>query len=93
MSNLYQLFMVKPISVDENGIKLKPEIMEKEKLYHCVFNNKVFLVYKDEQEFLNCYEIEEKEIVDKIISLGDNLDNVDNILNEFIRNEKLKINS
>jgi len=84
--------MVKPISVDENGIKLKPEIMEKEKLYHCVFNNKVFLVYKDEQEFLNCYEIEEKEIVDKIISLGDNLDNVDNILNEFIRNEKLKIN-
>ena len=92
MSNLYQLFMVKPISVDENGIKLKPEIMEKEKLYHCVFNNKVFLVYKDEQEFLNCYEIEEKEIVDKIISLGDNLDNVDNILNEFIKNEKLKIN-
>ena len=92
MSNLYQLFMVKPISVDENGIKLKPEIMEKEKLYHCVFNNKVFLVYKDEQEFLNCYEIEEKEIVDRIISLGDNLDSVDNILNEFIRNEKLKIN-
>ena len=84
--------MVKPISVDENGIKLKPEIMEKEKLYHCVFNNKVFLVYKDEQEFLNCYEIEEKEIVDKVISLGDNLDSVDNILNEFIRNEKLKIN-
>jgi len=92
MSNIHQLFMVKPISVDENGIKLKPEIMEKEKLYHCVFNNKVFLVYKDEQEFLNCYEIEEKEIVDRIISLGDNLDSVDNILNEFIRNEKLKIN-
>ncbi len=92
MSNLYQLFMVKPISADENGIKLKPEIMEKDKLYHCVFNNKVFLVYKDEQEFLNCYEIEEKEIVDKIMSLGDNLDSVDNILNEFIRNEKLKIN-
>jgi len=84
--------MVKPISVDENGIKLKPEIMEKEKLYHCVFNNKVFLVYKDEQEFLNCYEIEEKEIVDKIILLSDNLDSVDNILNEFIKNEKLKIN-
>ena len=66
--------MVKPISVDENGIKLKPEIMEKEKLYHCVFNNKVFLVYKDEQEFLNCYEIEEKEIIDKIIFLTLNKD-------------------
>jgi len=82
--------MVSPISVDENGIKLKPEIMEKEKLYHCIFNDKVFLVFKDEQEFLNCYEIEEKEIVDKIISAQPQ--NIDNVLNEFIKNQKLKIN-
>ena len=73
-----------------NGIKLKPEIMEKEKLYHCIFNDKVFLVFKDEQEFLNCYEIEEKEIVDKVISSQTH--DVDNILNEFIKNQKLKIN-
>jgi len=82
--------MVSPISADENGIKLKPEIMEKEKLYHCIFNDKVFLVFKDEQEFLNCYEIEEKEIVDKVISSQTH--DVDNILNEFIKNQKLKIN-
>ena len=81
--------MVNPISVDENGIKLKPEIMEKEKLYHCLFNDKVFLVFKDAQEFLNCYEIEEKEIVDKVMSKPQN---IDNILNEFITNKKLKIN-
>ena len=78
--------MVNPISVDENVIKLKPEIMEKEKLYHCVFNEKVFLVFKDEQEFLNCYEIEEKEIVDKVMS--SEAQDIDNILNEFIRNQK-----
>jgi len=78
--------MVNPISVDENGIKLKPEIMEKEKLYHCIFNEKVFLVFKDEQEFLNCYEIEEKEIVNKVIS--SETQDIDNILNEFIRNKK-----
>ena len=82
--------MVGPISVDENGIKLKPEIMEKEKLYHCIFNDKVFLVFKDEQEFLNCYEIEEKEIVDKVISAQ--TQDIDNVLNEFIKNQKLKIN-
>ena len=82
--------MASPISADENGIKLKPEIMEKEKLYHCIFNDKVFLVFKDEQEFLNCYEIEEKEIVDKIISAQPQ--NIDNVLNEFIKNQKLKIN-
>ena len=82
--------MVSPISADENGIKLKPEIMEKEKLYHCIFNDKVFLVFKDEQEFLNCYEIEEKEIVDKVIS--SQTQDIDNVLNEFIKNQKLKIN-
>jgi len=82
--------MTNPISVDESGIKLKPEIMEKEKLYHCIFNNKVFLVFKDEQEFLNCYEIEEKEIVDKVISAQTH--DIDNVLNEFIKNQKLKIN-
>ena len=82
--------MVSPISADENGIKLKPEIMKKEKIYHCVFNDKVFLVFKDEQEFLNCYEIEEKEIIDKVISSQEH--DIDNILNEFIKNQKLKIN-
>ena len=82
--------MASPISADENGIKLKPEIMEKEKLYHCIFNDKVFLVFKDEQEFLNCYEIEEKEIVDKVISAQTH--DIDNVLNEFIKNQKLKIN-
>ena len=82
--------MASPISADENGIKLKPEIMEKEKLYHCIFNDKVFLVFKDEQEFLNCYEIEEKEIIDKVISAQPQ--NIDNVLNEFIKNQKLKIN-
>ena len=82
--------MVSPISADENGIKLKPEIMEKEKLYHCIFNDKVFLVFKDEQEFLNSYEIDEKEIVEKVISAK--TQNIDNVLNEFIKNQKLKIN-
>ena len=78
------------ISANDDGVKLKPEIMEKEKLYHCIFNDKVFLVFKDEQEFLNCYEIEEKEIVDKVIS--SEIQDIDNILNEFIKNQKLKIN-
>jgi len=53
-----------PLSTGKDGIKIKPEKMESEKLYHCVYNDKVFLVYKDEQHFLNCYEIEEKELVE-----------------------------
>jgi hypothetical protein len=46
-----------PVSADENGVNLKPEKMEKEKLYHCIFKNKAMLIFKDSQDVLNCYEI------------------------------------
>lgn len=55
-----------PILVNKEGINIKPEFMIKEQLYHCIFQNKVLLVYKDSQDFLNCYEIEEEILVDKI---------------------------
>lgn len=57
--------MESPVSANENGISLRPELMEKERMYHCVFRNKVMLVFMDSQDMLNCYEIEEKEIVDR----------------------------
>ena len=47
-------------------MNLKPEKMEKEKLYHCIFKNKAFLIFKDSQDVLNCYEIEEEDLVDQI---------------------------
>lgn len=53
-----------PLRPDEKGIKIIAQEMEPEKMYYCYHNNKVMLVYKDEQEFLNCYEIEEREVVD-----------------------------
>jgi len=55
-----------PVSADENGVNLKPEKMEKEKLYHCIFKNKAFLIFKDLQDVLNCYEIEEEDLVEQI---------------------------
>ncbi len=55
-----------PVSVDKNGVNMKPEKMEKEKLYHCIFNNKAILIFKDSQDVLNCYEIEEQDLVEKI---------------------------
>jgi len=80
--------MESPIEVNDDGVKLKPEIMENEKFYHCIFKNKVILVFKDHQEFLNCFEIEEKEIVDKIKSSTDK--NIHSILESYIEKEKLK---
>ena len=64
--------MINPITSGDDGIKIKPELMEKEKLYHCIFQDKVLLVYKDSQDILNCYEIEEKELVEKVKQNSDN---------------------
>jgi len=80
--------MDNPIEVNDDGVKLKPEIMEPEKLYHCVFKEKIILVFKDHQDFLNCFEIEEKELVDKISSSSDK--DVNSILESYIEKEKLK---
>ncbi len=80
--------MESPIEVNDDGVKVKPEIMENEKFYHCVFKDKVILVFKDHQEFLNCFEIEEKELVDKIKS--SNEEDIHSILESYIEKEKLK---
>ena len=84
----YSCIMESPIEVNDDGIKLKPEIMEPEKFYHCIFKEKVILVFKDHQEFLNCFEIEESDIVEKI-KLSKNED-IHSILESYIEKEKLK---
>ena len=47
----------------EGGVRFDPEKMEGEKLYHCVFGGKLVLVFKDSQDFVHCYEVEEPELV------------------------------
>ena len=63
-----------PVSVDENGVNMKPEKMEKEHLYHCIFKDKAMLIFKDSQDVLNCYEIEEPDLVEKIKKCVDDAD-------------------
>jgi len=78
-----------PVSVDEKGVKFIPEKMEKEKLYHCIFKENVLLIYKDSQDILNCYEIEEKELVEKIKNCSDK-DRIEKILEDYVERENLK---
>jgi len=55
-----------PVEIDvENKIKINPEIMIIEKLYPIVYDNSIFLFYKDENELINCYEITDKSTVEK----------------------------
>ena len=80
--------MTEPLVANNDGVNVKPELMEKEKLYHCIFNEKVILAYKDHQDFLNCYEIEETDLVQKIKSNVDQ--DIDSILEDYMENTNLK---
>jgi hypothetical protein len=74
-----------PVIVQPNGIKLKPDKMIVEKLYHCIFEDKLFLFYKDEQQLLHCYEVEEAAAVKEI---SENPDNIGSILTRYAVREK-----
>jgi hypothetical protein len=71
-----------PLAVEPDGIKLKPEKMDIDQLYHCIFDDKVFLFYKDEQELLHCYEVEDPAAVKEISS---NPSDIENILLRYAR--------
>ncbi len=55
-----------PVLAESEGIKIKTEKMVVDKLYHCIYENKVFLFYKDEESLLHCYEVENPEAVKEI---------------------------
>ena len=76
-----------PVSAEPDGVKIKLEKIEVDKLYHCVFKDKVLLFYKDQNELLNCYEIEEKELADSIKKASP--EEVENIIQKFIEKENL----
>ncbi len=78
-----------PVSADENGVNLKPEKMEKEKLYHCIFKNKAFLIFKDLQDVLNCYEIEEEDLVEQIRKCTTD-DELEKLFEGYIQGQNLK---
>lgn len=54
------------VTVDKDGPKIRPELMKTERIYHCVYKGVALLFFVDEQGFLNCYEIDEPGLVEKI---------------------------
>jgi hypothetical protein len=69
-----------PVVAEHDGIKLKTEKMVMDKLYHCIYENKVFLFYKDDQSLLHCYEVQNPEAVKEIV---DNPSEIDSILAKY----------
>ena len=78
-----------PVSIDENGVNFKPEKMEKEKLYHCIFKDKAMLVFKDSQDVMNCYEIEEPVLVEQIKNCDDDND-LEKLFEDYLQGKHLK---
>ena len=78
-----------PLSVDDNGVNLKPEKMEREKLYHCIFKKKVILIFKDSQDVLNCYEIEQEDLVEEIKKC-DSDDELELLFENYVKGQNLK---
>ena len=65
-----------PVVAEHDGIKLKTEKMATDKLYHCSYDNKVFLFYKDDQSLLHCYEVENPDAVREIAEKPSELDSI-----------------
>ena len=81
--------MTYPISTNPDGVKIMPQHMEKEKLYHCVYKEKILLIYKDDEDLLNCYEIEEQDLVERVKTNG-NQDEIEIILDEYLKQNNIK---
>jgi hypothetical protein len=77
-----------PIVVESEGIKIKLEKMEINKLYYCIYQEKILLFYKEQNEMLNCYEIVEKNAVEMVKHSGTDND-IEHVLQQYIKNNNL----
>lgn len=65
-----------PVIVEKDGIKIKPEDMIIDKMYYCVYDNKVYIFYKDEENLTHCYEVDDAKVVQEIVNNPDNLEDI-----------------
>ncbi len=76
-----------PIIVEPEGVKIKSEKMEVDKLYYCVYQEKILLFYKDSNELLNCYEIAEKDVVEEVKQSKS--EDIEKILQQYVEKKNL----
>jgi hypothetical protein len=77
-----------PVILTDSGIKLNPDKMIKEELYHCIFENRIFLFFKDNDDVLHCYEVSDIDTINKIKQTPEN---IDDILNNLAKDSSANI--
>ena len=65
-----------PVIVEQDGIKIKPEIMIVDKMYYCIYDNKIYIFYKDEENLTHCYEVDDATVVQEVVANPDNLEEI-----------------
>jgi hypothetical protein len=65
-----------PVIVEKDGIKIDPEKMIVDKMYYCIYDNKVYIFYKDEENLTHCYEIDDQTVVQEIVKDPNNLEDI-----------------
>ena len=76
-----------PIVVEPEGVKIRSEKMEVDKLYYCIYQEKILLFYKEKNEMLNCYEIAEKDVVDEVKQ--SQTEDIEKILQRYVDKKNL----
>lgn len=71
------------IESNNGKIIIRNELIEKDKIYTCIHEDKVFLFFKNEVGILSCYEVQDEEIAKKIKENNDS-DSVKKILNSLL---------
>jgi len=79
-----------PIIAKEDGIAIKTEKMKVDKIYPCIYQDRVYLFFKDEHELLNCYEVEDKEAAEDIKANPDS-DSIKVILEKAAKKQQEKL--
>ena len=65
-----------PVVVEKDGIKIDPEKMIVDKMYYCIYDNKVYIFYKDKENLRHCYEIDDQTVVQEIVKNPNNLEDI-----------------
>ena len=76
-----------PIVVKDDGMTVKPKMMNDNEIYHSVYHNKLYLFFKDENELLKCYEVADNEIAEAIMTNPDS-DSIKNILDDYTKKQQ-----
>ncbi len=76
-----------PIVVESDGVKIRTEKMQVDKLYYCIYQEKILLFYKEQNEMLNCYEISEKDVVEEVKK--SQTEDIEKILQQYIEKKNL----